>query len=62
MSCWQEGYSAFYKLIAGPLYVGSGLATPEQIIPKYAPAGDNNNLITSYAADVEATIARWRAA
>jgi hypothetical protein len=56
---WQEGYSAFYKLIAGPLYVGSGLTTPEQIMPKYAPAGDRNDP-TSYATAVDADMLVWR--
>jgi hypothetical protein len=58
---WQDGYQAFYKLISGPLYVGSGLVTPEQILTKYAPSEDNNNP-QQYAADVEQSVASWRAA
>jgi hypothetical protein len=56
---WQEGYSAFYKLIAGPLYVGAGLTTPDQIMPKYAPAGDGN-LPASYATAVDQDMALWK--
>ena len=58
---WQAGYSAFYKLISGPLYVGAGLTTPEQILAKYAPVADNNDP-SGYAADVEASMRDWRAA
>jgi len=60
-SSWQQGYSAFYKLISGPLYVGAGLTTPEQILAKYAPVADNNDP-SGYAADVEASMRDWRAA
>lgn len=56
---WQEGYTAFYKLISGPLYVGAGLTTPNQIMARYAPSGDGNNP-TQYASDVDATVAAWR--
>jgi len=58
---WQQGYSAFYKLISGPLYVGSGLTTPEQIMARYAPTADNNDP-AGYAADVEASMRTWRTA
>ena len=56
---WQDGYSAFYKLISGPLYVGSGLTTPEQILRRYAPVADNNDP-SGYAADVESSMSTWR--
>jgi hypothetical protein len=56
---WQSGYSAFYKLISGPLYIGSGLVTPEQILAKYAPTADGNDP-SQYAADVESTVTTWR--
>jgi hypothetical protein len=56
---WQEGYEAFYKLISGPLYVGAGLTTPNQIMPRYAPSGDSNDPV-GYASDVDATVATWR--
>jgi hypothetical protein len=58
---WQDGYSAFYKLIAGPMYVGSGLTTPAAIIPKYAPSGDNNDP-SGYIAAVQADVQIWRSA
>jgi len=56
---WQAGYSAFYQLIAGPLYVKAGLVTPEAILAKYAPVADNNDP-AGYAADVEASMHNWR--
>jgi Mannosyl-glycoprotein endo-beta-N-acetylglucosaminidase/Peptidase C39 family len=40
---WKNGFEAFYRLIAGDLYVGAGLVTPDRIIPRYAPGQDNNN-------------------
>jgi hypothetical protein len=59
-SSWQDGYSAFYKLISGPLYVGSGLNTPEAILPRYAPSGDHNDP-SHYASVVNAAMGLWRA-
>src|SRR5213078_2877771 len=50
----QAGYKAFYALISGPLYVGAGLTTPEQILQRYAPVADNNDP-SGYAADVESS-------
>jgi hypothetical protein len=58
-SSWQDGYSAFYKLISGPLYVGSGLTTPETIIPRYAPSGDGNSP-SHYASVVNSCLSLWR--
>ena len=60
-SSWESSYSDFYKLIAGPSYVGSGLMTPEAILAKYAPTADNNDPV-AYAADVESSMKDWRAA
>jgi hypothetical protein len=56
---WQDGYAAFYKLISGPLYVGAGLTTPDQIMGKYAPSSDNNDPV-AYATDVEQSMQMWR--
>jgi hypothetical protein len=56
---WQDGYAAFYKLISGPYYVGSGLTTPETILPKYAPSDDNNDP-QHYASVVESAMSLWR--
>ncbi len=40
---WEAGFNAWYELIRN-LYVTTwGLTTIEQIIPKYAPAADNND-------------------
>ncbi len=56
---WQDGYSAFYKLISGPLYAGSGKVTVESIIPIYAPSGDHNDP-SHYIGVVESCIRLWR--
>jgi hypothetical protein len=56
---WADGYQAFYRLIAGPLYAGSGLTTPEAIIPRYAPTGDGNNP-AHYISVVESAMSLWR--
>lgn len=40
---WRNGFEAFYRLMAGSLYNASGLVTPDQIIPRYAPGSDNND-------------------
>lgn len=57
---WQDGYRAFYTLVSGPLYVGSGLTTPEAIMPRYAPSGDHNNP-SHYTGVVESAMSLWRA-
>jgi len=57
---WSAGIKAWYALIAGPLYVGAGLVTVEQIIPRYAPNSDNNNE-AHYIQVVTSTVALWRA-
>ena len=56
---WQSGYLAWYQLISGPMYVGSGLTTVRQITQKYAPSGDGNDPY-SYASTVEATVQVYR--
>ncbi len=56
---WQAGIDDWFKLISGPLYVGAGLTTPEQILAKYAPSGDGNDP-SGYAQDVEQSMAAWR--
>lgn len=40
---WRNGFEAFYRLIASDLYVGAGLVTPDQIVPRWAPPSDGNN-------------------
>jgi len=59
-SSWAEGIDDWYRLIAGPAYVGGGLTTLNQIIPKYAPSSDNNSP-DSYIAAVESDVQAWRA-
>ena len=39
---WDDGIEAWYKLISGKTYVGVGLDTIEEIIPKYAPSSEND--------------------
>jgi len=58
-SSWHDGYSAFYKLISGPLYVGSNRTTVESIIPVYAPSGDGNSP-SHYISVVESAMSMWR--
>lgn len=57
---WQAGFKAWYALIRN-LYVADwGLTTVAQIIPRYAPPGDNNN-DDAYIAAVEHAIDTWHA-
>lgn len=56
---WEQGYEAWYQMISGSGYVGAGLTTVEQIIPKYAPSADNNNE-AQYIQNVEQAVDRWR--
>ncbi len=55
---WQAGIHDWYQLISGPAYVGSGLKTLEQIIPKYAPSSENSP--ADYIAAVERDVTSWR--
>lgn len=59
-SDWSTGYQAWYELIDSPMYVKAGLTTVEQIIPRYAPSGDNNRP-SHYIAVVESAVSLWRA-
>jgi Mannosyl-glycoprotein endo-beta-N-acetylglucosaminidase len=58
---WEAGIDDWYRLISGPAYAGSGLTTLAQIIPKYAPASDNNDE-SAYIAAVQSDVATWRSA
>ncbi len=51
----------WYQLITGPLYIGAGLTTPDQITPRYAPSSDNNDP-NGYAKTVERLVDQWRVA
>ena len=56
---WGEGIEDWYKLIK-ELYVGEwGRTTVEQIIPKYAPASDNNNE-AGYVNSVKHLVESWQ--
>ena len=55
---WQDGITDWYKLMASSAYVGGGLTTLSQIIPKYAPASENDP--SAYIAAVESDVTSWR--
>lgn len=40
---WENGTLDWGKRIRGPKYAGAGLMTVRQVLPKYAPTGDNND-------------------
>ncbi len=58
---YPQAAEDWYQLITGPLYIGGGLATPDQITPRYAPSSDNNDPY-GYAKTVERLVDQWRAA
>jgi hypothetical protein len=56
---WQDGLMVQCRLLRN-LYVDAwGLTTPEQIIPKYAPAADNNNE-KAYEYALEHAVDTWK--
>jgi len=56
---WEQGIAAWYRLIT-ELYVGQWQRTTvEAIIPRYAPASDNNDE-AAYIQQVRTLVARWR--
>jgi hypothetical protein len=56
---WEHGIEDWYKLI-NDLYIGEWQRTTvEEIIPKYAPAADNNNE-GAYIQSVRDMIQRWQ--
>jgi hypothetical protein len=56
---WGEGIEDWYKLIS-ELYIGEwGRTTVEQIIPKYAPAADNNDE-SAYINVVKRLVEGWQ--
>ncbi len=55
---WVEGYEDWYRLIR-TLYIGQWhLSTVEQIVPRYAPASEND--VAGYIAAVEKDVSTWR--
>jgi Mannosyl-glycoprotein endo-beta-N-acetylglucosaminidase len=57
---YAQAAEDWYQLITGPLYIGAGLTTPDQITPRYAPSSDNNDP-NGYAKTVERLVDQWRA-
>jgi hypothetical protein len=56
---WTEGIEDFYKLIRDLYIDGWGLHTVAEILPRYAPAADNNDT-AAYIANVQNLIDSWR--
>lgn len=56
---WEQGIEDWYKLISG-LYIGEWkLTTVEAIIPRYAPAADNNDE-GAYIQSVKNLVESWK--
>jgi hypothetical protein len=56
---WEAGFEDWYKLIT-ELYIGQwNLRTVDQIVPVYAPWGDNNHP-PSYIASIKSMVDLWR--
>ncbi len=56
---WEAGIEDWYRLIRD-LYIGEwGRTTVEAIIPKYAPASDNNDE-ARYIAQIRTLVDSWR--
>lgn len=56
---WEQGFATWYYLIRD-LYVGQWhLTTIEQILPRYAPRSDHNN-VAAYITAVEHAVNQWR--
>ncbi len=59
MESWEDGFRHWYRLILH-LYVEQWhLITLEQIIPKYAPGSDGND-VAAYIAAIEHVVDTWR--
>jgi len=56
---YAAGITDWYALIKTLYIAGWGLTTPDAILPRYAPWGDNNHPAV-YAATVKALVARWQ--
>lgn len=57
---WEAGFEAWYELIRNYYVAQLGKTTIDQIIPTYAPPGDNNN-DSAYINSLKQTISAWRA-
>lgn len=58
---WADGAYDWGKRLTGPKYAGAGLLTVRQVLPKYAPSGDQGNSPTAYIAAVLTSIEQWTA-
>lgn len=56
---WSDSIHAWFVLISGPMYVGSGLTTVGQIVHKYAPSEDSNDEY-AYTSAVDTAVSTWR--
>ncbi|HTI15576.1 MAG TPA: glucosaminidase domain-containing protein [Dictyobacter sp.] len=56
---YDAGAKAWCALLSSSLYRGDGLTTVESIIPRYAPAADNNDE-QAYINSVETAVQTWR--
>jgi hypothetical protein len=57
---WEDGFQAWYQLIRNLYIADWGRTTVDQIIPKYAPAADNNDE-TAYINALKQAVSDWRA-
>ncbi len=56
---WEAGFIAWYRLIRTVYIESWGLSTVEEIIPRYAPAADHND-VAGYIRAVETAVDTWR--
>ena len=56
---WASGIKAWYTLIAGSMYVGSGLTTVSKVVQRYAPSSDSNDE-QAYVQSVTQDVESWR--
>ncbi len=54
---WRGGIKAWFELIVGPLYFGSGLYTVDAVAARYAPSSDGNY---GYAVSIKRLVRMWR--
>src|SRR6266496_5862606 len=60
MENWEDGFDHWYALMLH-LYIEQWhLTTVEQIVPKYAPSNDGND-VAAYIAAIEQAVTTWRA-
>ena len=57
---WNQSINDWYRLISSNTYVGQGLDTVEEIVPKYAPSSEND--VEQYIANVRTFVKDYREA